>query len=107
MSARRHNSGVGVALLGLSAAAMISAFAFLLLPKFMIADRHSLPPITVDLFLPERGHAASASSGVVSQVSAPAKHHGLADLGDANQSKLSVGAAAGSGVKPPVPNGHS
>ncbi len=86
MFPRRQSSGVGVALLGMSAAAMISVFAFGLLPKFLGPARNAVPPIAVDLFLGPKLAASPEATGV-GRMSASAKRHGLAALSGTDQGK--------------------
>jgi hypothetical protein len=67
---------------------MISAFAFVLLPKLISPDRNALPPITVDMFLgPGRKLAAAPDSAPDGRLSASAKRHGLAAFNGLNQAK--------------------
>jgi len=107
VSARRKGSGVGVALLGMSAAAAIGAFAFVVLPKFFPADRHSVSPITVDLFLPDHKLAASPRPGKPGQLAASAKHHGLAALSNSSQAKVGADGDTSAGAKTVAASGHS
>jgi hypothetical protein len=107
VSARRQSSGVGAALLGVGAAATIIAFAFMVLPKFLVADRHSVPPITVDLFVsPEHKLAATQGPAMTGRLAGTAKRHGLAALGSTNQPKLGVGTEGG-GVRTSAADGRT
>ena len=104
VSAHRQDSGIGLALRGISAAALISAFAFLLLPKFLPARRDALPPITIDLFLrPEHKLATAPTNGL----HATAKPHGLTTSGKADPPKLGAVGDAGGGAKTVGANGRS
>jgi hypothetical protein len=91
----------------MSAAATISAFTFLVLPKFYSADRHSISPITVDLFLPDHEVAAPAYPRMTDRLAASAKRRGSAVLSNSNQSKFDANEDAGGGAKTLAASGHS
>ena len=105
VSAHRQNSGIGIAFLGMSVAAMICAFAFLLLPTFFPARREAVPPITIDLFLgPDHKVAAIQGAAITRQLSATAKRHGLTALDSTNHPKLGVD---GDGARPSTADGRT
>jgi hypothetical protein len=78
----------------MSAAAVICAFAFLLLPKFFLARRDAVPPITIDLFLSHGELLAAPHDGIA----VTAKRHGLTAIGNSDHPKLGVGDGAASGT---------